>query len=183
MVTIDEERCIACGSCVDICHEQCMALDSGRLRIDHGLCSTCTQCIAICPERALSWDDVPPGPFDRQRLPSPEQLDELFKERRTIRRFLPDPLDRSLVEAVVSYGIYAPTNNYHLRAVLVDDRQVIGELERINLKFVRQVYNLFYRAAPVFRLLTRLTPAMQAKDKVKIERGLEDGRVFSHAPA
>jgi hypothetical protein len=35
----------------------------------------------------------------------------------------------------------------------------------------------------VFGLLRRLTPAMQEKDKVKIEAGLDRERVFSHAPA
>jgi NAD-dependent dihydropyrimidine dehydrogenase PreA subunit/nitroreductase len=182
MVTIEEEQCIGCGSCVDICHEHCIRLVDGVASIEHALCSTCTQCIAICPEQALSWDGAPPAAFDPARLPSAEQLDELFKERRTMRHFRDEQPDRALVEEVVSYGIYAPTNNYNLRAVVVDDRAVIEELERINQRFVRRIYNLFYRPTIVFKLLCRLTPAMQEKDKVKIEAGLERGRVFSHAP-
>jgi formate hydrogenlyase subunit 6/NADH:ubiquinone oxidoreductase subunit I len=183
MVTIDEELCIGCGSCVEICHEDCIALVEGSVRIDHQLCSTCTQCIAICPQRALSWDHVPPTAFEPARLPTADQLDELLKERRTIRHFRDVKLDRALVQEIASYGVYAPTNNYKLRAVLVDDPAVIEELERINLQFVRRIYNLFYRPKAVFALLRRLTPAMQEKDKVKIEAGLQGGRGFSHAPA
>jgi Fe-S-cluster-containing hydrogenase component 2 len=183
MVTLDEALCIGCGSCVDICHEDCITLVDQIARVDHELCSTCTQCIAICPQQALSWDGSPPTAFDLARLPTPGQLDELFKERRTVRHFRDEKLDRALVEEIVSYGIYAPTNHYDLRAVVVDEPAVIDELEQLNLQFVKRIYNLFYRPKIVFNLLRRLTPAMQEKDKVKIEEGLEEGRVFSHAPA
>ena len=183
MVTLDEALCIGCGTCAEICHEHCIDMVDGLPCIDHELCSTCTQCIAACPEEALGWDGVVPMPFEPARLPSPAQLDELFKERRTMRHFRPKKLDRELVEEIVRYGIYAPTNNYNLRAILVDDQAVIDELEQINLRFVRRIYNLFYRPRIVFGLLGRLTPAMQEKDKVKIEAGLERERVFSHAPA
>jgi ferredoxin len=183
MVTLDDALCIGCGTCAEICHEQCIDMVDGLPRIDHELCSTCTQCIAVCPELALAWDGVAPTPFEAARLPSPEQLDELFKQRRTMRHFRPKKMDRGLAEEIVRYGIYAPTNNYHLRAILVDDPSVIDQLEEINLRFVRRTYNLFYRPRIVFGLLRRLTPAMQEKDKVKIEAGLDRQRVFSHAPA
>jgi uncharacterized Fe-S center protein len=78
MIAIDSERCNACGSCVRICHEHCMELADGRLRIDRSICSTCTQCIAVCPQAALSWNGVPPSAFEPDRLPAVEQLEELF---------------------------------------------------------------------------------------------------------
>jgi len=183
MIIIDQAQCIACGRCVDICHEGCMALAEGVLHVDHALCSTCTQCIAICPAQALSWDGVPPLANDDERLPSPAQLDELFKQRRTVRRFKDIPVDRALLQEIAAYGIYAPTNHYHLRALLVDDARVLDELQAIGLRALRRIYNLFYRPKPVFALLTRLTPAMQEKDKVKLEACLADGRPFTVAPA
>ncbi|UCC65518.1 MAG: nitroreductase family protein, partial [Anaerolineae bacterium] len=158
-------------------------LEDGVLYIDHDLCSTCTQCIALCPTLALSWDGVEPLPHEGQRLPTPEQLDELFKQRRTVRRFKEDPVNRALLQEVAEYGIYAPTNHYQLRALLIDDPQVLDELQAIGLRALRRVYNIFYRLKPVFTLLTRLTPAMQEKDKVKLEACLADGRPFTVAPA
>jgi nitroreductase len=160
-----------------------MALEGGALHIEHTLCSTCTQCIAICPAQALSWDGVPALAFDDERLPAPEQIDELFKQRRTVRRFKDTPIDRALLEEIAAYGIYAPTNHYHLRALLVDDSRVLDELQAIGLRALQRIYNLFYRPKPVFSLLSRLTPAMQEKDKVKLEACLADGRPFTVAPA
>jgi ferredoxin len=183
MIVVDGTECERCGQCVKICHEACMALGDDGVRIDYDLCSTCTQCIAICPQQALSWDSVAPVAYDRTRLPTAEQLDELFKERRTIRAFKRDRVDRALLEEIVRYGIYAPTNNYALRAVVVDDPDLMVELDRVILQFVARIYNLFFRSRIVFNLIRLITPAMDAKDKVKMEGNLEQGGTFQDPPA
>jgi nitroreductase len=159
-----------------------MVLGDDGVSIDHDLCSTCTQCIAICPQQALSWDNVAPVAYDRARLPTAEQLDELFKERRTIRIFKRDRVDRALLEEIVGYGIYAPTNNA-LRAIVVDDPDVMVELDRVILQFVARIYNLFFRSRIVFSLIRMFTPAIDAKDKVKMEGNLEQGGTFQDPPA
>jgi nitroreductase/NAD-dependent dihydropyrimidine dehydrogenase PreA subunit len=183
MIVVDKDECTGCGLCVKICHEHCMALVDDAVRINYELCSTCTQCIAICPEQALSWDHVPPAAYDETRLPSPEQLDELFKERRTIRFFKRDRVDRTLLQEIVGYGIYAPTNNYDLRAIVVDDEEIIGELDRILLRYVSRTYKVVFKPKIVFNLIRRITPALQLKDKVKMESALERGHAFHRPPA
>jgi ferredoxin len=183
MIVVDKDKCTGCGSCVKICHEDCMTLIDDTVRINHELCSTCTQCIAICPQRALSWDDVPPVAYDEARLPSPEQLDELFKERRTIRFFKEEKIDRTLLEEIVGYGIYAPTNNYDLRAIVVDDEEIIEALDRILLQSVSRIYKVVFKPKIVFNLIRRITPALDPKDKVKMESALERGHAFHRPPA
>jgi nitroreductase/NAD-dependent dihydropyrimidine dehydrogenase PreA subunit len=183
MIVADKDKCTACALCVKICHEHCMTLIDDTVRINHELCSTCTQCIAICPQQALSWDHVPPVAYDEARLPSPEQLDELFRERRTIRFFKKDKIDRTLLEEIVGYGIYAPTNNYDLRAIVVDDEEIIGELDRILLQSVSRIYNVVFKPKIVFNLIRRITPALDPKDKVKMESALERGHAFHRPPA
>lgn len=179
MVIIDEDKCIGCRLCVEICHEGCITVnDNTKVDIDYGLCSTCTQCIASCPQQALCWDHVLPVAYDRARLPSAEQLDELFKERRTIRFFREQRIDRWLLQEIVGYGAYAPTNNYSLRAVIVDDEALMEELEHIILQFVRRIYNVFFRSKILFHLIRMITPAMDAKDKVKMESHLGRGDDF-----
>jgi NAD-dependent dihydropyrimidine dehydrogenase PreA subunit/nitroreductase len=178
MVTLDTEKCTLCGLCVKICHEHCIALSDDTVSINHELCSTCTQCIAVCPQQALSWDSASPVAYDAARLPSPEQLDELFKERRTIRFFKKDRIDRALLEEIIAYGIYSPTNNYELRAVVVDDEEVIEEFDRIIMRFVSRIYKLFFKPKIVFNLIRRITPALDPKDKVKMESALERGHAI-----
>jgi nitroreductase/NAD-dependent dihydropyrimidine dehydrogenase PreA subunit len=183
MIVVDKDKCAECGSCVEICHEHCMALIDDTININYELCSTCTQCIAVCPQQAISWDGVPPVAYDEARLPSPEQLDELFKERRTIRFFKEDKIDRTLLEEIVKYGIYTPTNNYDLRAIVVDDEEIIEALDRILLQSVSRIYNVVFKPKIVFNLIRRITPALDPKDKVKMESALERGHAFHHPPA
>jgi NAD-dependent dihydropyrimidine dehydrogenase PreA subunit/nitroreductase len=183
VVTIDEEKCTGCGSCVEICHEGCMALDGGTVTIDHALCSTCTQCIAVCPEKALSWDGVPAVPYDMSRLPAPEQLEELFRERRTMRFFAPARIDRALLQEIAAMGIYAPTNNYALQAIIVDDEETVALLDSICTDTAAKIYRLIYKPKIVFGLLSRLTSSLKATDKVKFEHVIARGYTLHKPPA
>jgi len=183
MIVVDKDRCSGCGECVRICHESCITLIDDTATISYELCSTCTQCIAICPEQALSWDNVPSVPYDRAQLPSSEQLAELFKERRSIRLFKKDKIDRTLLEEIVGYGICSPTNNYALRAVVVDDEEIIDELEGMILRAVSRIYNTVFKPRIVFNFIRMMTPSLDPKDKAKIEEALERGRTLLSNPA
>lgn len=184
MIVVDQEECAGCGQCVKICHEHCMVLVDNTVTIDYDFCSTCTQCIAVCPQQALSWDGAAPVPYDDSRLPSPEHLDELFKQRRTIRFFKEDKIDRTLLEEIVGYGIYAPTNNYELRAIVVDDQEIIAELDRIHVQYTRRLHNLFFRpmiVSALARMLGLSGAYLQAKPKV--EAIVEAGHSYLSPPA
>jgi nitroreductase/NAD-dependent dihydropyrimidine dehydrogenase PreA subunit len=187
VIVIDQVRCVACGSCVEICHEHCMTLEIGTIRIDGEVCSTCGQCVAICPQKALSWDGVPPAAFVEAGLPSPRQLDELFKQRRSIRSFTGDRIERALLEEIVCYGAYAPTHNgpsLNLRAIVVDDEEMLNLLDRIVLRSVARIYNAFYR----LRILSEFARLMglsgeYTRAKPKLEMALERGRALRTRPA
>jgi nitroreductase/NAD-dependent dihydropyrimidine dehydrogenase PreA subunit len=181
MIVVDKEKCGGCGLCVEVCHEHCMTLVNGTPSVDLAYCSTCTQCIAICSQRAISWNGAPPKAYDRDRLPTPEQIDELLKERRTIRRFKETKIERPLLEEIVSYGIYAPTNNYHLRAIVVDDEVMIESLDQIVVRFSAKILSLFYKPRVLFALLSRLWPNPDyLLNKPKLEAVTERGHTFDH---
>ncbi len=168
MIVVDKQKCTQCGQCVKICHEHCMALIDHTVMIDYQFCSTCTQCIAVCPQQAILWDQVLPIPYDKARLPSPEQLDELFKQRRTIRFFKDEKIDRTLLEEIARYGVYAPTNNYDLRGIVVDDEEIMAELDRIHVQYASRMYNLLYRTKVVSilaRMIGLLAEYLEAKPK------------------
>ncbi len=129
---------------------------------------------------------MPPLAYDRARLPSPEQLDELFKERRTIRQFRREKIDRALLEEIVGYGIYAPTHSFTLRAIIVDDEEIIALLDQAVMRFNARLYNLLYKPRIVRYLIPRIAPARAAeylKAQPKLERALEAGRAYGSPPA
>lgn len=183
MITIDHNKCKLCAQCVKICHQHCITITDQTLRIDHDLCSTCSQCIAICAQQALAWDGIPPTSHDGSRLPTPDQLDELFKQRRTTRFFKEDAIDRALLEEIVSYGIYAPTNNYSLQAIVVDDKAIMDRLDEILTSFAAKMYKILFKPKLVYNLLRRITPMIDPKDKAKMESSLAKGYNFPSPPA
>jgi nitroreductase/NAD-dependent dihydropyrimidine dehydrogenase PreA subunit len=184
MIVIENDKCTRCGSCVKICHEGCMALVDGTLSIDYEFCSTCSQCVAICPEQALSWNGVRPIAFDGMRMPSADQLDELFKERRSIRTYRKSKIDRALLEEIVNTGAYAPTHDAGLRAIVVDDEHIIEALDRILMRFVSIVYNVAYRPR-IVGVLAKLIGLSREYllNKPKLESALERGFAFHHPAA
>jgi nitroreductase/NAD-dependent dihydropyrimidine dehydrogenase PreA subunit len=184
MVVIENDKCTGCGSCVKICHEHCITLTGETVSINYELCSTCTQCVAICPEQALSWDGVPSAAFDEVRMPSPEQLDELFKQRRSIRSYKKTKINRTLLEEIINYGIYAPTHNAGLRAIVVDDEETIETFDRILLQCISMIYNVAYRPRIVGWLARMMGLSGEyLLTKPKIESALERGYAFHHPAA
>jgi len=187
MITVNHNQCSGCGACAQICHQRCITLaeNGGRrvARIDHALCSTCAQCAAICPRRALSWEGAPAAPFEGERMPGAAQLDELFKQRRTIRRFEEKGIDRALLLEIAGYGGYAPTNHYALRAIAVNDPALMEGMDRAIMRLVSRVYNLVYRPPLVPGLLGAVTPLVDAKQGAKLKQGLKEGRAFVTLPA
>jgi NAD-dependent dihydropyrimidine dehydrogenase PreA subunit len=60
MIFIDEDRCTACGLCVEACPEGAIALGESGATIDQSLCAGCAACVSACPQAAIY--EVEPAP-------------------------------------------------------------------------------------------------------------------------
>ncbi len=185
MIITDHDRCNRCGICINICHEYCMQIEHDQLVIDHAYCSTCTQCIAVCPKDALSWDHVEPTRYNRELLPTPEQVDELLKQRRTIRDFKQEKVPAELLEEIVNYAVYAPTHSFNMRAIVVDNEDVIRKIDTAILNFSSWIYRTMYQPK-FFRYIVRwFTPDREKeymKARPKLEAARKRGRNFKTMP-
>lgn len=183
MITYSPEKCSHCTLCADLCHESCITLTQNGLLIDQSVCSTCAQCVAVCPNRALAWDGAAPSAFERNRLPAAEQLDELFKERRSIRYFKRDKIHRTLLEEIAQYGAYAPTHAFSLRVIIVDNEALIDSLDQAIVANCRWIYRLGYQLK-VGGLLAAWFGYSNEMDKAKpkIEATLQHGHAFHSMP-
>ncbi|NOY36303.1 MAG: hypothetical protein GXO83_01860 [Chlorobi bacterium] len=186
MITTDHEKCNLCGLCIKICHEYCIYITGKKLHIDYSYCSTCTQCIAVCPQQALSWKHSQPVACDENQLPASRQLDELFKERRTVRDFKKEKIERELLEEITGYGIYAPTHNFNMRLIIVDDDRIINRIDTVIYNFNSRLYRFLYKPKIVQTLVKAITPGHEfeyLKAKPKLEKSLERGKAFKTFPA
>lgn len=186
MIQIDYSKCNNCGLCVKICHESCIHLVSDRLTIETEYCSTCTQCIAVCPVQALSWDHILPELFNRSLYPKPEQMDELFRERRTIRDFTAQKIDQHQLEEIAGIAIYAPTHDFNLRTIIIDDENIIAMADSLILKFSKRLYLLLFKPRITYGLLKLFTPGQDFEYRQalpKLKSAIKRDRGFKTKPA
>ena len=61
MPWVDEEKCVACGICVEVCPVNAIAMEDEAARIDMDDCIKCGKCHEVCPEHAVK--------HDRERIP------------------------------------------------------------------------------------------------------------------
>lgn len=54
--SIDGEKCILCGKCMEWCPKDAIAEDNGRASINEEKCVGCGQCLAVCSSDAIKFD-------------------------------------------------------------------------------------------------------------------------------
>jgi ferredoxin len=54
-VTVDKEKCTACGTCVDSCPVEAIKLEEKAI-VDAENCIDCGTCVDECPEEAISLE-------------------------------------------------------------------------------------------------------------------------------
>ncbi len=53
-MTVDEELCVGCEGCVEVCQFGALAVPDGLCTVDYGRCVGCGVCVGACPVDALS---------------------------------------------------------------------------------------------------------------------------------
>lgn len=186
MVTIDKSKCRACGDCIEICHEYCMHLDNGSIRINYELCSTCGQCIAVCSRQALSWDRNPPLKYIIEQFPSPTAVDELLGQRRTIRHFREEKPARSLLEEVVHYGVLAPSHHHDFRVQIIDENKLLDLIDHTVYKKNQRIFQLLYKPGWMRSFIELVSSKRHYQEyeraKPKLENSMKTGKAYANLP-
>ena len=114
---INEETCVGCGLCVQICGDQVLLVADGKAKAGGGVlmgCLGCGQCAAVCPTgsvtvtgRGMAPEDTIVLPTQTQRSTA-DQLEIMLLARRSIRRFQDKPVDRATIDRILDMTAMAP---------------------------------------------------------------------------
>jgi NAD-dependent dihydropyrimidine dehydrogenase PreA subunit len=54
MYKVDEAKCTGCGTCIDVCPNEAIALVGDKAKINPDDCLECGSCEGECPSEAIS---------------------------------------------------------------------------------------------------------------------------------
>jgi nitroreductase/NAD-dependent dihydropyrimidine dehydrogenase PreA subunit len=173
VVTVDLEKCTACGVCLKRFGHYCIIEKDGRPSIDYDLCNQCQKCIALCPRRAFLMNGVAPRKKGAAPQVDADSLEEFLARRRSTKRFRAAELPRRTLERITAAAAYAPNQNKNLRLAAVDDPGLIRLIDRAARRMTFFWHGLLCTSNPI-AFLARLFMggAAYRQMRKKIEYGI-----------
>lgn len=150
--------------------------------------------MASCNSGALSHSSFPEGtvvPSVPVNMPSAEQTLELLRERRSVRSFKEQGVEREKLDAIIRMTSYAPTahNNRSVELIVVQDRNRIKNISKFTGESLERVAGYMDRAIPRYMMkrkfgvqynwLLEMRPAFEMVAKASREG---HDKVFHDAP-
>jgi len=190
-------KCIGCGLCVRVCPSFVLDVSNAKAFIARrDWCIDCGHCAAICPVDALLIEGT--SPEGRKKLgpspaTSPETLQLLFRERRSIRHYTKEPVPKELLAEVLEAGRYAPTgrNSQNVNYIVLTSPEGIEQLRGMTMVFYDKIFSRVKGriGAFIFGLVAGRKIVESLRESLpKIEHArtlMEQGKdlLFYHAPA
>jgi Fe-S-cluster-containing hydrogenase component 2 len=100
MPWVDEEECIACGICVEVCPVDAIVMADKAARIDMDECIKCGKCHEVCPAAAVK--------HDRERIPR-EVESNLEKVKKNINYFNDEEERQACLKRNMNYFKFVKT--------------------------------------------------------------------------
>ncbi len=183
MIRIDNNKCVKCGICLSLRGEYCLnETDDGSIEIVRELCNQCTKCIAVCPQKAFSYGEKEPVSIDMDKIPDKDNFEKLLKKRRSVRKFTNKKVSREILSKIAEVSIYAPSMNRNIEAIIIDDKEIMSEIDRVAFKFYNNIYKYVFKNKIMLSLMKIFSDGIEVTKK-KLENSVKDGKTIYDAPA
>ena len=145
MLSIDNERCIQCGTCVDECTTGALKNEDGMIRHDPSKCMWCGHCLAVCPRDCIiidgdGYDCEEVEEISFGKAPTAAQIRNMILIRRSIRAYDDEPVTEDELGNILEAGKYSPTaRNRQGNAFVAVTEEMTGELAQDTVKAFRRL--------------------------------------------
>lgn len=139
-ITISKELCISCLKCVRVCPASIVEVEGRDIVIrNEERCIACGHCVAACEHSAFIHPEFPKDKIhgiNMDKLPSPEQLMELIRSRRSNRAFSRKKIPAESLDMIVEAAYRAPTasNKQQLAFTLVTNPSTLKIITEFTLE-------------------------------------------------
>lgn len=140
-ITIDQSKCIGCGLCAKTCVAHNIEVKEHKAKTVWKDCVMCGQCTAVCPTEAVSisgYDTEPMAKKREERL-HPQDVLDVIRFRRSIRKFENKSIAREVVDQVLEAGRLTHTakNRQDVSFVVLDQEK--DKVEQMAVRLFRKI--------------------------------------------
>ena len=193
---ITAEKCTNCGICVLVCPSFVIDLIDEKARVSREeWCIGCGHCEAVCPTEAVlhgvTFFEGHPNQGARPAV-SPEALELLLRERRSVRNYTEDPVSQEVLRIVLEAGRYGPTgtNSQNVHYVVLTSLDQISQLREMTIGFYEKVFSRARGRLSGFlvslvagrKILEYLRASLPKVEYAYEQMRTGKDRVFYHAP-
>jgi len=161
-VSIDYEKCKACGLCVKVCKGAPLYLENDKVRVDQTRyfgCIGCGHCAAICPTGAIIVEGREISPTSFMDIPAEEnragyeELMSLMLARRSIREFEDREVEQEKIDKILAAASTAPMGipPSDVEVLVIKGKEKVREFSDDLLKLIKSQKWIFSK--PVLLLM------------------------------
>ena len=163
---VDLDTCLGDGLCAEVCPEDVLEMvDEKAATVESRAesCILCGQCVAVCPTESLQMPKLPMEDF-RKLGKRPFGYDEFFeflRLRRSVRVFKDLPVEREMIEKILTAAATAPMGfpPHTTEVVVIDRREELDFLLTELVKDYDSMVNGF--SNPLIRTMIRLSAGVE----------------------
>jgi nitroreductase/Pyruvate/2-oxoacid:ferredoxin oxidoreductase delta subunit len=141
-----ETKCVGCELCVTVCPSFVLEMRNKKAEVVRGAwCIGCDHCGAVCPTEAILYNGSSKreSRLETDPVPSPEALQRLFLERRSLRVYKKESVPDILLRRILDAGNRAPTgsNSQNVNYILLTSPESINQLRERVINFYDKIFS------------------------------------------
>lgn len=145
MLSINQEKCIQCNTCVDECFKDALFMTDEKIQHDPDKCIWCGHCLAVCPRDCIIIDgdgydceDVEEIGFGKAATLN--QIRNMMLIRRSVRQFNDTPVEEDELANILEAAKYSPTGmNRQGNAIIAVTEEKVSELAADSMEAIKRL--------------------------------------------
>lgn len=193
-VTIDQDKCTACGICATRC-PRCFTFTDKTVSVqaDENCCIICGHCVSLCPTQAIAHSLMDMANFEAVDAPVHFEADDFMRfirQRRSHRQFKDKAVPKPVIEQLIEAARYAPTgsNVQGVEIIVIQDDKrkkqlsdlTIEQFDDMGLQAAEQLKSMPAEPKTPARLL--LEKLARYRTNMRQAQSVGYDPIFHHAP-
>lgn len=144
LIQVNQEKCIGCGLCAEICPSGSIVMENQAPQQDTGrTCIACGHCVAVCPEAALDNVKAPLAkqlPLEKVPVLDADTAARFLRSRRSIRRYQEKPVPREKIVQLLEIARLAPSggNTQGVAYQVIDNAETLGKITAATIDWMEE---------------------------------------------